>query len=161
MSKKRLLSSVKKIIEFLKEKSSEYNNISQAVTKPLHLTSFDNHRTYKWKGEPDDLHLIYEKMKGSFIASETTKEQFFQIFLGTNHAIKPIIWISKPVLLAYFLDQIRSKQLISINTNLWAIAEKCFDGANKKNLSNSKQNYDRNKTGKPRNHHLIDDLFTI
>ena len=41
--------------------------------------------------------------------------------------------------------------------DVWKIAESCFENGN--NLKAAAYNFQNNKTGLPKNHHLIDELF--
>lgn|GEM_PF-2750089 len=115
--------------------------------------------TYKWQSNPDkEVPALYNKMKGKFIDNETTLVQFTSVFSGqATDSITPLKWIAAKNLLAYFIDLIRTNNKVALNTELWAIAKKCFVGAN--NLSQSRDLYLNSKKQRPKNYHLIDELF--
>ena len=98
--------------------------------------------------------------KYKLIASDTTLDQFKAIFTGQAvDTIIPIEWLSKKNLLAYFIEKLydKKKLLKYINTNIWSIASLCFVDA--KNLSQIVDLYKNNKTGLPKDYHIIDELL--
>ena len=112
---------------------------------------------FRWQGNSDELTELYQKMKDSkLIAVDTSEADFKAIFEAKPlNEIKPIRWMNTKVLLAYFIYKLKDK--LPFSDNFWKIAESCFvNGTNLKSLANNCFN---NKTGLPKNHHLIDELF--
>lgn len=125
-------------------------------------------KTYQWQSNPDkEIPELYSLMINQYklIASDTKPEQFKAIFTGQPiDSVKPIKWLAKKNLLAYFIDHPIFINKLPLNTDYWAKAKYCFQGAN--SLVQSKNNYLNNKTlnGKPTNYIIIDELlnsFTI
>ena len=119
--------------------------------------------TYQWQGNADkELPELYSLLVDEYklIASDTTLEQFTDIFTGQSiDSIDSIKWSASKSLNAYFIEQLISKNKLSkaINTDVWEISKSCFiDGTN---FSQLIDNYNNSKTGKPRNYNLIDDLL--
>ena len=122
-----------------------------------------NRTTYQWQGNADkELPELYSLLVNEYnlIASDTTLEQFTDIFTGQSiDYIDPIKWSASKSLNAYFIERLISKNKLSkaINTDVWEISKSCFiDGTN---FSQLIDNYNNSKTGKPRNYNLIDDLL--
>lgn len=123
--------------------------------------------SYVWQNNPDtELPKLFKQMINIYklIASDTTFEQFEAIFTGQPiESIKPIKWEDQTVLLAYFIAELRTKNKVSIDVDLWAIAEKCFQDTKRKTLANAYNNSlnNKNKThkDKPKQHKIIDDIF--
>lgn len=123
--------------------------------------------SFKWLSNPEsELPPLFHNMKNAgLIASETTLEQFTAIFSGQPiQTIAPVNWLKEQTLLAYFLEKIREKQFINKYIDLWMIGSNCFTVKGKivtnKRLSDLQYQYSGNKSGKPKNHKIIDDLFS-
>jgi hypothetical protein len=122
-----------------------------------------NKTTYVWQSNPDkELPKLYNLMKNKYklIAEETTYEQFNAVFTGQpTENIKPIKWLVAKNLNAYFIEQLVIEKKLSkaANKDVWDIAKKCF--TNGKHFSQLVDLYNNNKSGKPKNHNLIDELI--
>ncbi len=119
--------------------------------------------SFNWLSNPEtELPPLYKKVKeAELIAPETTLKQFTAIFTGQPiETIEPVKWISKTVLLAYFIVQLRTTYNKIEETELWAIAGNCF-GRNRSTMYNSYEQYLKNTkpNKKPRDHKIIDELF--
>ena len=114
---------------------------------------------FNWISNTDELPIIFKKLKDKeLIQKDETRERFMKIFNNKEISLSDRIqWRSQKNLLAYFIDKLFQNQKIPLTSNLWSIANICFNGAN--NLAQSKENYLHNSSGLPRNHHLIDSLF--
>lgn len=149
-------------IEFNKLKDElnqiDENKIANRIkTKSLLRTS------YFWQTNPDkELPELYKLMKDTYklIDPQTNLEQFTAVFTGQDiENINPIKWISAKNLNAYLIDQLICKRKLSMNVNkdIWEISKSCF--SNGSNFGQLIDNYKNNKSGKPKNHKLIDDLL--
>ncbi len=147
--------------KYLREKLEVLKN-TKTVTKPHNQKPL---YTYNWQRNPMiELPELYRRMKGGFIADTTDKKDFIAVFSHVPvHEIKnKIEWVhTQKNLLAYFLDQLRTKDKIPLASEIWAIAKNCFIEAN--NLKQIKVLYDNNKNEKnlhkPKDYFLIDQLF--
>lgn len=125
--------------------------------------------TYQWTKEPKaQLPKLHSRLvDGGFIDPVTSLETFTVCFTGqpVQNIPSKIKWLkggtSGTALLAYFLDSLVNKNKIPVDTMVWSIAEKCFDGYNRKALSQAKHQYLNNKktNGKPSDHSLIDEVL--
>jgi len=119
--------------------------------------------TYQWLTNPDkELPELYNRMIKGKIISQIDFPAFRSIF--TDQPVQSIAtkiqWLADGVLLAYFIDSIRNK--LPMATDVWSVAKHCFNNAG--SLKQSRENYQNNKTGnnktgKPKQHKLIDDLL--
>ncbi|PCJ81104.1 MAG: hypothetical protein COA49_07320 [Bacteroidetes bacterium] len=146
-----VIQEIKKQMPYLEEELSylqaEYSKLSKKTS-------------YEWIANPDkELPAIYNNLKvNELICPKTTQEQFINAFSKREATtIKPIQWIGKKNLLAYFIDSLFENNKISSTSRIWATAIICFTDA--KNLAQLKENYRGNKQGKPKEFSIIDRLF--
>lgn len=143
-----------KCFKWIEKKKAELDKLTEKDTTKRANT------TYQWQGNSKiELPLLYKKMIGKFIASETTLKQFTAIFTGQpiDDSLKPIEWIEAKSLLAYFIDQIFELGKIPDNTNFWSIAKFSFFNAD--TLKHLKDSYKKNNSCKPKGFSKIDRLF--
>jgi|LSQX01.2.fsa_nt_gb hypothetical protein len=130
---------------------SEEKNIDKLKTKV----------SFHWQGSADELTELYYKMIDSKLIADNTSEADFKAIFEAKplDEVKPIIWQEKPVLLAYFINRLMdlNKVLNRDRDKRWKIAEFCFVPTS--NLKQISDGYQNNKSGLPRNHQLIDELF--
>lgn len=164
--RKRNIEGIKIILNWLHEhlegeRENKYSLKEEKKDKDSNEKKEINKLSYLWQDNPlTELPELYNKMKGVFIASEHTLEQFTAIFTGQPvENITPIKWKGKIALLAYFIDQIFEKEKIPPNSELWSIAKECFENA--ENLKQAKNNYLANKNGKPKGYSKIDNLLSF
>ncbi|WP_431158031.1 hypothetical protein [Winogradskyella poriferorum] len=134
-------------IDFLNQKATKKNTPKDKAS-------------YIWQNNPDkELPELYNLMIGNYklISSETSLEQFTEVFTGKSiKNIKPIKRTAKFTnsLLAYFVNELFYK---SYPNSYLSIAEACFEA---KNLSKAITNYSNNKSRKPKNFEIIDDIIS-
>lgn len=152
------------ITELVKENENQKEywryRLNELCTKKVQTSTVKT--SYKWQGNPDELPKLHKLMidKYKLIGPETTLGQFKAVFTGQPiESINPIKWEMAKNLNAYFLEQLFDKKKLykAHNPDIWDIAKYCFsDGTNFGQLV---ELYKNNKTGKPKNHNLIDDLL--
>lgn len=117
--------------------------------------------SFQWNGSSGELSELYQRMITINLIEKNTSEADFKAIFEAKplDKVKPIIWQEKPVLLAYFINRLMdlNKVLNRDRNKRWKIAESSFVPAS--NLKQSADNYQDNKSGLPKNHHLIDELF--
>jgi hypothetical protein len=141
--------------KFLKSK-----DIKEKITSDKNISK---KTSYLWQSNPEnELPELYNLMIKDYklIAPDTTYEQFEAVFTGQAiDSVEPIKWLGAKNLNAYFIEQLIEKKKLSkaVNNDVWKTAKFCFaDGSNFSQLIDL---YNNNKTGKPKNHNLIDNLL--
>jgi hypothetical protein len=144
----------------LPEIFSFLDNLSKE-SKPLNKANQSNQKktSFLWQNNPDkELPELFSLMidKYKLIASETTYEQFKQVFTGQpTESINPIKWKATNRLLAYFLDNAfngQNWQSMAGNGNLFL--NKSGKQINANDLSVAKRNY--TEFGEPNGYKEID-----
>jgi hypothetical protein len=141
--------------EWFKDLIEQYRTML-TFNKPQRLGRKLTTCSYTWLGNTEQLDLLYFGLKGKYIPDKTTKQNFQDVFQAKPlDTINKILWLKSNRLCAYFINMLKSKQLI-LEDNFWAIAEKCF--GNVSALCNTYRGID--DSGKnPLGHEDIDKLF--
>jgi len=118
--------------------------------------------SFHWMGSPEELRLLYERMIGAnLIANDTTEDNFNLLFQGKAiNDIKPVRWLNRPVLLAYFVLKLRDK--VSFSDNYWQIAEatiEYYSNKRKAYIKPNKLQAHLTDNSLPKDHQIIDDVF--
>ncbi len=138
----------------IKQLKNEYSIEEKSIPKKASIIN-----SYKWRNQ-DELEKLFNLMNGEFI-EKCSFIQFKDAFSNKPITLlKPLFWIKRKNLLAYFIDQSYQNKKIQfhINPDKWKIARAIFSNAGS-NLSQSLQDCKNNPEQKPVNYSLVDNLF--
>lgn len=152
-------------IEFTKIKSAfkdvRSNNISKQVDE-----IFSNRidlSPVKWLKSEDSLRKFIEML----ISHKLIEKNDIDLLMGNFNSgfnvgehIPPLVWLDSVALLAYMIEKIDNEYIKP--RNLWKDITPHFavDGKAPKNMKQTANRYKNNKSGKPKNYQLIDQIIS-
>jgi hypothetical protein len=119
------------------------NHLKKESTKKIATPNKNkNDTTYKWKVKPEEIETLFNRMKGKFIANDTTYEEFEAIFSGKPiKEITPIKWHKENASeLLFFILTLSEPSTYDLGFNMkiepkkhiYKTLVKCFVKSNKK-----------------------------